>query len=155
MLAKARGKMHLVRPLAVADPLPIRPLRPGWLTMNRTFWTLGCLFGLVAVAAGAFGAHALRARLGPELLATWETGARYQMYHALALLAVAMAAGRWPGGGWALAGWLFTAGIVVFSGSLYVLAFTGTRWLGAITPLGGLCLLGGWVALAVAARGVR
>ena len=123
--------------------------------MNRTFWMLGCVFGFLAVAAGAFGAHALRERLGPDLLAVWETGARYQMYHALALLAVAMAAGRWPGGGWNVAGWLFTAGVVVFSGSLYVLAFTGIRWLGAITPLGGLCFLGGWIALALAARGVR
>ncbi|HYW12006.1 MAG TPA: DUF423 domain-containing protein [Longimicrobium sp.] len=123
--------------------------------MNRTFWMLGCTFGFLAVAAGAFGAHALRERLGPELLAVWETAARYQMYHALALLAVAMAAARWPGGGWSAAGWMFTAGVVVFSGSLYVLAFTGIRWLGAITPLGGLCLLGGWIALALAARGVR
>jgi uncharacterized membrane protein YgdD (TMEM256/DUF423 family) len=123
--------------------------------MNRTFWMLGCTFGFLAVAAGAFGAHALRERLGPEMLAVWETAARYQMYHALALLAVAMAAARWPGGGWSAAGWLFTAGVVVFSGSLYVLAFTGIRWLGAITPLGGLCLLGGWIALALAARGVR
>lgn len=123
--------------------------------MNRTFWMLGCTFALVAVAAGAFGAHAMRARLEPEMLAVWETGARYQMYHALALLAVAMAAGRWPGGGWSAAGWLFTAGIVVFSGSLYVLAFSGVRWLGAVTPLGGLCFLGGWIALALAARHVR
>lgn len=120
--------------------------------MNRTFWMLGCAFGLLAVAAGALGAHALRARLGPDLLAVWETAARYQMYHALALLAVAMAAGRWPGGGWGLAGWLFTAGIVVFSGSLYLLAFSGVRWLGAITPIGGVCFLAGWVALALAAR---
>ena len=120
--------------------------------MNRTFWMLGCAFGFLAVAAGAFGAHALRARLGPELLAVWETAARYQMYHALALLAVAMAAGRWPGGGWTAAGWLFTGGILVFSGSLYLLAFSGVRWLGAVTPLGGLCLLAGWIALALAAR---
>ena len=123
--------------------------------MNRTFWVMGCAFAFLAVAAGAFGAHALRARLGPELLAVWETGARYQMYHALALLAVAMAAGRAPGGGWAAAAWLFAAGIVLFSGSLYLLAFTGIRWLGAITPLGGLCFLGGWIALALAARGAR
>jgi len=121
--------------------------------MHRTFWTLGCVFGFLAVAAGAFGAHALRARLGAEMLAVWETAARYQMYHALALLAVAMAAARWPGGGWSTAGWLFTAGIAVFCGSLYLLAFTGTRWLGAITPLGGLCFLAGWIALALAARG--
>jgi uncharacterized membrane protein YgdD (TMEM256/DUF423 family) len=122
--------------------------------MQRTFWTLGCLFGFLAVAAGAFGAHALRARLGTEMLAVWETAARYQMYHALALLAVAMAASRWPAGGWAPAGWLFTAGIAIFCGSLYLLALTGTRWLGAITPLGGLCFLAGWVALALAGRAV-
>ena len=120
--------------------------------MQRTFWMLGCGFGFLAVAAGAFGAHALRARLGTEMLAVWETAARYQMYHALALLVVAFAAGR-AGGGWALAGWLFTAGIVVFSGSLYVLALSGVRWLGAITPLGGLCFLAGWVALLLA--GIR
>jgi uncharacterized membrane protein YgdD (TMEM256/DUF423 family) len=120
--------------------------------MHRTFWMLGCLFGFLAVAAGAFGAHALRARLGTEMLAVWETGARYQMYHALALLAVAMAAARWPAAGWAPAGWLFTAGIVIFCGSLYLLAFTGIRWLGAITPLGGLCFLAGWIALALAGR---
>jgi uncharacterized membrane protein YgdD (TMEM256/DUF423 family) len=120
--------------------------------MHRTFWTLGCVFGFLAVAAGAFGAHALRARLGAEMLAVWETAARYQMYHALALLAVAFAAGRAPAGGWTAAGWLFTAGIVVFCGSLYLLAFTGTRWLGAITPIGGVCFLAGWVAMALAAR---
>ena len=116
--------------------------------MNRTFWMIGCTLGFLAVAAGAFGAHALRARLGPDLLAVWETAARYQMYHALALLAVAMAAGRWPGGGWSLAGWLFTAGVVVFCGSLYLLAFTGVRWLGAVTPLGGLAMILGWMWLA-------
>jgi len=116
--------------------------------MARTFWILGCVFGLIGVAAGAFGAHALRARLEPDLLAVWETGARYQLYHALALLAVALAATLRPGAGWALPGWLFTAGIVVFSGSLYVLALSGVRWLGAITPLGGVALLAGWATLA-------
>ena len=118
--------------------------------MARTFWILGCFFGLVGVAAGAFGAHALRERVPTDLLAVFETGARYQMYHALALLAVALAASRWPGGGWSLPGWLFTAGIVVFSGSLYLLALTGTRWLGAITPIGGVCFLAGWALLALA-----
>ncbi|HEX7242148.1 MAG TPA: DUF423 domain-containing protein [Longimicrobiaceae bacterium] len=116
--------------------------------MARTFWTLGCLFALAAVGAGAFGAHALRARLAPDLLAVFETGARYQMYHALALLAVAWAVERWPGGSAAAAGWAFTAGIVVFSGSLYVLALTGVRWLGAVTPLGGVAFLAGWALLA-------
>lgn len=118
--------------------------------MARTFWILGSLFALVAVGAGAFGAHALRARLTPDLLAVWETAARYQMYHALALLVVALGASRWPAAGWGAAGWLFTAGIAVFSGSLYVLALSGVRWLGAITPLGGAAFLAGWLMLALA-----
>lgn len=122
--------------------------------MTRTFWMLGCAFALLAVAAGAFGAHALRARLTPELLDVWETAARYQTYHALALLAAAWAAGQWPGRTATLAGWLFAAGIVMFSGSLYLLALTGTRWLGAVTPLGGVAFLAGWAALFwAAARG--
>lgn len=118
--------------------------------MTRLFWTFGCVFGLLAVAAGAFGAHALRARLAPEMLDVFETGARYQMYHALALLAVAWGAERW-GGSAVLAGWAFVVGIVVFSGSLYLLALTGTRWLGAVTPVGGVAFLVGWAALAWAA----
>jgi uncharacterized membrane protein YgdD (TMEM256/DUF423 family) len=118
--------------------------------MARTFWVLGCIFGFLGVGAGAFGAHALRARLPADLLAVFETGARYQMYHALALLAVATIASRAPTGAASAAGWLFTAGIVLFSGSLYLLALTGTRWLGAITPLGGVCFLAGWAALALA-----
>lgn len=119
--------------------------------MERTFWRLGCIFAFLGVAAGAFGAHALRTRVPPDLLAVFETGARYQMYHALALLAVALAAARVPSRVLRAAGWLFAAGIVVFSGSLYLLALTGVRVLGAITPLGGLCFLAGWIALAAAA----
>ena len=119
--------------------------------MERTFFALGALSGLLAVGAGAFGAHALRERLSPDMLAVFETGARYQMYHALALLAAAWAVGRWPGGATLAAGWLFVAGTVVFCGSLYLLALTGHRWLGAITPLGGLAFLAGWAALAWAA----
>ena len=119
--------------------------------MERTFFALGALSGLLAVGAGAFGAHALRERLSPDMLAVFETGARYQMYHALALLAAAWAGGRWPGGATLAAGWLFVAGTVVFCGSLYLLALTGHRWLGAITPLGGLAFLAGWAALAWAA----
>jgi uncharacterized membrane protein YgdD (TMEM256/DUF423 family) len=120
--------------------------------MERVFFLLGCISGFVAVAAGAFGAHGLRSRLAPDLLAIFETAARYQMYHALALLAVAWAATRWPGtlSGWA--GWLFVVGTVIFSGSLYALALTGLRWLGAITPIGGLCFLGGWLCLALTVR---
>jgi uncharacterized membrane protein YgdD (TMEM256/DUF423 family) len=117
--------------------------------MDRTFAAAGALSALIAVAAGAFGAHALRARLTPDLLAVFETGARYQMYHALGLLAVAWAATRWPVGPVRAAGWLFIAGTVVFSGSLYVLSLTGQRWLGAITPLGGAMFLAGWLALAI------
>jgi uncharacterized membrane protein YgdD (TMEM256/DUF423 family) len=120
--------------------------------MDRLFITLGAASGFVAVAAGAFGAHALRARLAPDLLAVFETAARYQMYHALALLAVAWVAARWPGPLPAWAGWLFVTGTVLFSGSLYALALSGIRWLGAITPLGGAAFLAGWVCLALAAR---
>ena len=119
--------------------------------MERTFVALGALSALVSVAAGAFGAHALRTRLAPELLAAFETGARYQMFHALGLLAAAWAGERWPGPAAAWAGWLFLAGTVAFSGSLYLLALTGTRWLGAVTPLGGVAFLAGWLALAWAA----
>ena len=116
--------------------------------MERTLLALGALSGGLAVAAGAFGAHGLRDRLSPELMAVFETAARYQMYHALALLAVAAIAGRLPGRGAELAGWLFVAGTVIFSGSLYLLALGGPRWLGAVTPFGGLCFLAGWTALA-------
>lgn len=123
-------------------------------TPERLFFALGAWSALLAVAAGAFGAHGLRARLAPDLLAVFETGARYQMYHALALLAVAWAAARVgaasPLPTWA--GWLFVAGTVLFSGSLYLLALTGTRWLGAVTPLGGLAFLAGWLCLALSAR---
>ena len=115
--------------------------------MERMFFTMGALLAGLAVAAGAFGAHGLRDRLTPDMLAIFETAVRYQMYHALALLAVAWAATRWPDSSAVLAGWCFVAGIVVFSGSLYVLALTGVRWLGAITPLGGLAFLAGWALL--------
>jgi uncharacterized membrane protein YgdD (TMEM256/DUF423 family) len=117
--------------------------------MARTFWWLGCIFAFLGVAAGAFGAHALRARVPADLLAVFETGARYQMYHALALLAVALVAARVPRGAVRTAGWLFTAGIVIFSGSLYALALSGVRVLGAITPIGGVCFLAGWIVLAI------
>lgn len=119
--------------------------------MDRTFAALGALSAGLAVAAGAFGAHALKGHLSPEDLAVFETGARYQMYHALALLAVAWAASRWPGPSVTAAGWLFVAGTILFSGSLYALALSGVRWLGAITPLGGVAFLTGWACLALGA----
>jgi uncharacterized membrane protein YgdD (TMEM256/DUF423 family) len=120
--------------------------------VDRLFFSLGAASAFVAVAAGAFGAHALRARLSPELLAVFETGARYQMYHALGLMAVAWAVTRWPGALPLWAGWLFVGGTVLFSGSLYALALSGVRALGAVTPLGGVAFLAGWVCLALAAR---
>ncbi len=110
----------------------------------KSFQTLGGIFGALAVMLGAFGAHALKARLSPEHLQTFETAVRYQMYHALALFAAAHVGSRW-------AGRLFVAGILLFSGSLYGLIATGWRWLGPITPLGGSCLIAGWVALTLAA----
>ncbi len=120
--------------------------------MERTFFVLAGLLGALAVALGAFGAHALSGRLSGDLLNTYEIGVRYHFYHALALIAVVVAAGRWPNSGLpVIAGWLFVAGIVLFSGSLYVLALSGIRWLGAVTPLGGVAFIAGWLCLAVAA----
>ena len=109
---------------------------------------IGAIFAGLGVILGAFGAHALKERLTPEMLAIFETGVRYQMYHALALLAVAWAAHRWPASSAASAGWCFLAGILIFSGSLYTLALTGITKLGAITPLGGLAFILGWALLA-------
>jgi len=119
--------------------------------MDRLFVMLGALSGALAVAAGAFGAHALRARVEPRLLEVFETAARYQMYHALALLAVAWVASRLPSALVNASGWLFVAGTVIFSGSLYAMTFTGIRALGAITPIGGACFIAGWACLALAA----
>ena len=119
--------------------------------MDRTFLALGAVSAAISVAAGAFGAHALRAKLGPDLLAVFETGARYQMYHAFGLALAAWAAARFAGGAAAWAGWLFVAGTVLFSGSLYALALTGVRAIGAVTPFGGVAFIAGWIALALAA----
>lgn len=124
--------------------------------MDRSLGVLGCLFGFVAVAAGAFGAHALKDRLPADLLAIFETGARYHLAHAVALLFAALLAGRGGAAGRRAraAGWLFVAGIVVFSGSLYALALSGVRAWGAVTPVGGVAFLAGWAVLAWAvARG--
>jgi len=116
--------------------------------MDRTFYIMGALLAALGVAAGAFGAHALRARLAPEMLTVFETGVRYHLIHALALLSVAWAAARWPGHATHAAGWLFLAGILLFSGSLYALSLSGIRALGVITPLGGAAFIAGWLALA-------
>ena len=116
--------------------------------MDRLFVALGAFSALLGVALGAFAAHALRGRLEPDMLATFEVGVRYHVYHALALLAVGWAASRWPSGAITAAGWLFVAGTLLFSGSLYLLSASGIRWLGAVTPVGGLCFLLGWLLLA-------
>jgi uncharacterized membrane protein YgdD (TMEM256/DUF423 family) len=120
--------------------------------LERLFYICGSVAGMAGVALGAFAAHALKARLSAEMLAVFETGVRYQMYHALALFAVAWGHSRWQGKWFPAAGWLFVAGILIFSGSLYVLALTGVKWLGMITPIGGLSFLAGWLCLAWGAR---
>ncbi len=118
------------------------------MTLERLFFGLGAASAFIAVALGAFAAHGLKARLGADLLAAFETGVRYQMFHALGLLAVAWACTRWPGAPVAASGWLFVAGTVLFSGSLYALALSGVRGLGIVTPFGGLAFLAGWLCLA-------
>ncbi len=119
--------------------------------MKLNWFAVGAIAGAVGVTLGAFGAHALKSRVTEDLITVFEIGVRYQMYHALALFAVAWAAGRWPGNWINASGWLFTLGILVFSGSLFLMSLSGARWLGAITPVGGLCFILGWIALAVAA----
>jgi uncharacterized membrane protein YgdD (TMEM256/DUF423 family) len=116
----------------------------------RVAATAGALLGALAVILGAFGAHALQARLDAHDLATFETAVRYQMYHAFALMGAAWLLSRGAPQA-ATAAWLFIAGTVIFSGSLYLLVATGQRWLGAITPLGGLAFIAGWLMLALAA----
>jgi uncharacterized membrane protein YgdD (TMEM256/DUF423 family) len=120
--------------------------------MGPAHWfAAGAVAAGIAVALGAFAAHGLKSRIAPEMLAIFETGVRYHLIHALGLLAVAWASDRWSSGWIAWAGWAFVLGIVVFSGSLYLLATTAERWLGAITPIGGVAFLVGWALLAAAA----
>ena len=122
------------------------------VNLQRTLWIAGAAMAGLSVAIGAFGAHALRARLEPARLATFETAVQYHMLHAVALLAVAALMGRVQSQQLLLlSGGLFTAGIFLFSGSLYALAITGITWLGAITPLGGLAFIGGWLCMGIAA----
>lgn len=119
--------------------------------MSRVFFAIGGGLALMGVAVGAFASHGLEGRLSADALATFETGVRYHMYHALALLAVAWAARQWPHALWSVSGWLFLAGIVLFSGSLYALSLGAPRWLGAVTPVGGTAFLAGWGLGVVAA----
>lgn len=119
--------------------------------MAARWFAIGAWLGAIGVALGAFGAHGLKTRVSAEMVTVWETGARYHLVHALALLATGWACERWPGTFTSAAGWLFLAGIVLFSGSLYALTLSGVRGLGAITPLGGVCFIAGWASLALGA----
>lgn len=124
--------------------------------MNRSIWRIPALFGLTAVVLGAFGAHTLRNFLSPEQIQTFETGIRYQFYHTFALLFIALAAEKLPATMMKYCRYFFTAGILLFSGSLYLLACAGLlhlsnhSWLGPVTPLGGLCFIIGWGILLIA-----
>lgn len=118
--------------------------------MTKLWLALGAGYGLLGVVLGAFGAHALRDRLSAEMLRVWETAVQYQFWHALALLALGLLASRLAGAWLTAAGAAFAVGILLFSGSLYLLAFSGVRVLGAVTPFGGLFLIAGWVCLLVA-----
>lgn len=121
---------------------------PYNVRMEKIFVIAGAISAFIGVAGGAFGAHALKSRLAPDMLAVFEVGIRYQMYHAFALIATAWVISRWPASAANTAGVLFIIGTLLFSGSLYLLSLTGIRWLGAITPLGGLAWLAGWACLA-------
>ena len=127
---------------------------PTATPLSRTPLLLAAIAGFTAVAIGAFGAHGLKDRVSPELLVTFEVGVRYHAYHALALLGLAACGARLGRAG-TVAAWCFAVGILIFGGSLYTLALTGQRWLGAVTPVGGLCFLAGWAALGVAACRMR
>jgi len=113
-------------------------------TASRQFVVMGTIFAGIAVAAGAFGAHSLRGMLDAPMLAAFETAARYQMYHALGLCLVGLAIEQHPEGRYTTVGWFFTIGILLFAGSLYSVSLTGVRWLGALTPLGGVAFITGW-----------
>ncbi len=129
--------------------------------LNKTFLQAGALMALLGVILGAFGAHSLKALLSVERLATFEIGVRYQMYHGMALVLVALLAPYLPKRSIKIAGWFFVAGILLFSGSLYLLAcrdiigLTTWRWLGPLTPIGGVCFIAGWTLLFIAARKVE
>jgi uncharacterized membrane protein YgdD (TMEM256/DUF423 family) len=117
------------------------------LSLQKLFLMSGAAMGFLAVALGAFGAHALKQKLSADMLAIFEVGVRYQMYHALAIIIVALAAGWITQPLLSVALWLFLSGTVIFSGSLYILALSDVRAWGAVTPIGGLLLLAGWLCL--------
>ena len=119
--------------------------------MTERWFAIGAWLGALGVGLGAFGAHGLKTRVSADMIVVWETASKYQLLHALALLATGWACERWPGAYTNGAGWLFLAGVALFSGSLYALALTGVRSFGAITPIGGVCFIAGWTCLAMAA----
>lgn len=124
--------------------------------MTRIFLAIASALGGISVILGAFASHALKDRLSERALAIWETGTKYQMYHALALIAIALLIDRFPNSRLLMvAGYAFISGVVIFSGSLYGLSLSGIKWLGAITPLGGVAFIIGWACLAVAALGIE
>ena len=118
--------------------------------MKNLFFALGSGFSLLGVVFGAFGAHELKKKLSEEMLDIFEVGVRYQMYHGIGLIVVAWALSQWQNSLTTAAGWCFIAGILIFSGSLYILSLTNTSWLGAITPIGGLAFIAGWGCLIIA-----
>jgi uncharacterized membrane protein YgdD (TMEM256/DUF423 family) len=135
----------------MAAILPRRLRIASMLPAAKLFVSLGALAAALGVALGAFGAHALKARLSAEMLAVWQTAVQYHLWHALGLVAIGLLMQHLPESGpLRLAGWLMLAGMALFSGSLYVLAATGTRWLGAVTPFGGACLIVAWLVVAFA-----
>ena len=124
--------------------------------MTRIFLAIASALGGISVILGAFASHALKDRLSERALAIWETGTKHQMYHALALIAIALLIDRFPNSRLLMvAGYAFISGVVIFSGSLYALSLSGIKWLGAITPLGGVAFIIGWACLAVAALGIE
>ncbi len=119
--------------------------------MKNFYFAAGAAFSLLSVLLGAFGAHTLKGRLSKEMLDIFEVAVRYQMYHGIGLIVVAWAFSQWQSNYISAAGWCFIIGILIFSGSLYILSLTGLRWLGAITPIGGLAFIAGWGCLIIAA----
>jgi uncharacterized membrane protein YgdD (TMEM256/DUF423 family) len=165
MRVPAGGKLRWMRLIAGRDITKLAPAGVGSPALSQrgndpagdpldspamSILRLSAVLGFLGVALGAFGAHGLKSRVGPEMVEVWKTGVLYHLFHVLALLAVALAGER--------IGWrrpvaaLFTVGIVIFSGSLYVLTLSGKGWLGAVTPLGGVAFLAGWAAMAASGR---